>query len=49
MEKRAYFLARGQYCIKPRDSEKVAMPEIFDTIAGSESGALIASNLLIPN
>jgi len=48
MENRAYFLARGQYCIKPRDVEKIAIPEITDTIAGSETGALIASNLLIP-
>jgi len=25
------------------------MPELFDTVAGAETGALIASNLLLPN
>jgi len=49
METRAYFLARGQYCIKARAVEKIAIPEIVDTIAGSETGALVASNLLIPS
>jgi hypothetical protein len=48
VESRAYFLARGQYCIE-RDSERIAIPELFDTIAGSETGAIIASNLLIRN
>jgi hypothetical protein len=49
MESRAYFLARGQYCIAERKIERIAIPELVETIAGSETGALIASNLLIPN
>ena len=49
MESRAYFLARGQYCIKERSAERIAVPELFDTVAGSETGALIAANLLLPN
>lgn len=49
LESRAYFLARGQYCIAPRTAERVSMAELFDTVAGSETGALIASNLLLPN
>jgi hypothetical protein len=48
-ETRAYFLARGQYCIPERSSEKIAIPELIDVIAGSETGALIAANLLLPN
>lgn len=48
-ESRAYFLARGQYCIKARASEKIAIPEIVDVVAGSETGALIASTLLMPH
>lgn len=48
-ETRAYFLARAQYCIAPRTAEKISMAELFDTVAGSETGALIASNILLPN
>jgi patatin-like phospholipase/acyl hydrolase len=32
-----------------RTSERVAMPELFDMIAGSETGAIIASSLAIKN
>jgi len=32
-----------------RLSEKVSMPEIFDMISGSETGAIIASTLVVPN
>ena len=32
-----------------RESEKIAMPELFDMIAGSETGAIIASSLLLKN
>ena len=28
---------------------KVAMPELFDMIAGSDTGAIIGGNLIIPN
>jgi hypothetical protein len=49
LEKIAYYSARQQYCIPERESQKVAMPEIFDMISGSETGALIAATLVIPN
>jgi len=45
----AYYSARSQYCIPERASGKIAMPEIFDMIAGSETGAIIGSTLVIPN
>ena len=49
LEKIAYFSARRQKCIPERDSEKVAMPELFDMISGSETGAMIGATLVIPN
>ena len=48
MERTAYYEARAQYCIPERESERIAMPELFDMIAGSESGALIAGALVVP-
>lgn len=48
IERRAYVLARGQYCIPETTEEKVPASSLFDTIAGSETGALIAANLLLP-
>lgn len=48
LEKKAYFIARRDRCIKPRDEERVSMNEVFDMIAGSETGAIIASALLVP-
>ena len=32
-----------------RDSQKIAMHELFDMMAGVETGAIIASSLLVPN
>ena len=56
MEQQAYYSARS-YCnndtnpnyFPHRDSERIAMPEIFDMISGSETGAIIASSLVLPN
>ena len=48
MEKYAYFYARASYCIDERESMKLSMTELFDYIAGSETGALIGSTLMIP-
>jgi len=48
IERRAYYLARGRYCIPETAEEKVPASSLFDTIAGSESGALIGANLLLP-
>ena len=46
MEKMAYYSAREQYCIPARASEKIAMPELFDMVTGSETGAMIGSILV---
>jgi len=35
--------------INERESHKIAIPELFDMIAGSETGAIIASYLSIAN
>ena len=35
------------YCIQ-RKEEKIAMPELFDIISGTETGAIIAGSLVIP-
>ena len=48
MEQNAYNIANKQFCIK-RKSERIAMPELFDMIAGSETGAIIATTLVLPN
>jgi orotate phosphoribosyltransferase len=45
----SYYSAREQYCIPERASGKIAMPEIFDMIAGSETGAIIGATLVMPN
>jgi len=49
MEQNAYDAAFKSYCIPHRQSGRVAMPELFDTISGSETGAIIAAALVIPN
>ena len=48
MERTAYYEARAKYCIPERESMRIAMPELFDMISGSESGALIAGALIVP-
>ena len=49
METRAYLTAVRDRCLPARDSEKVSMTELFDMIAGSETGAIIGASLVIPN
>jgi hypothetical protein len=49
MEKKSYLIARRLYCIDQRDSKRIAMYELFNMIAGSETGAIIAATLVIPN
>lgn len=49
MELNAYSVARQKYNIPPRDSQRISMTELFDLIAGSETGAIIGANLAIPN
>lgn len=49
MEQFAYNVARRDMCIPVRESKRIAMPELFDMISGSETGAIIASSLILPN
>lgn len=49
MEENAYNSAVRDFCIPKRDSEKIAMHELFDFIAGSETGSIIGSTLVIKN
>ena len=48
LELLAYYDARDNYCIPERESGRVAMPELFDLISGSETGAIIAASLNVP-
>lgn len=48
-EDRAYMTATRRRCIAPRASQKVSVVELFDMVAGSETGAIIASSLIIKN
>ena len=49
MEQAAYYIARDTYCDFPeRDPPYIAMPELFDFIAGADTGAIIASTLIVP-
>jgi len=49
LELKAYSIANRDFCFPLRRSQRIAMPEIFDMIVGSETGAIIASSLVIPN
>lgn len=49
LEKYAYNVARRDICIPKRESGRVAMPELFDMISGSETGAIIATTITLPN
>ena len=49
MEKKAYLIARNNKCLTERPDERIAMHELFDMIAGSETGAIIASTLVVPH
>lgn len=49
MEQYAYNIAKRDLCIAERDSERISMPELFDLISGSETGAIIATTINLPN
>lgn len=49
MEQNSYDQAVRSYCIPQNKAGRIAMPALFDTIAGSETGAIIASALVIPS
>ena len=52
METYAYLYAKRAYCIDKfeiRTNEKISMAEIFDLVAGTSTGSLLATALVIPN
>lgn len=51
MEKRAYSIAREDgrgFCYPENDEERIPMHELFDMVAGSETGAIIAATIAQP-
>ena len=48
MEKEAYKIGKKEKCFEEDDykNEAVPMKDVFDLIAGSETGAIIASTLM---
>jgi len=49
MEQYAYTTARSHGYIEERTSGRISMPELFDMVAGSETGAIIATTIVLPN
>ena len=49
MEEEGYRYARSNCNIPPRSTHKVSMAEIFDLVAGTSTGSLLATALVIPN
>ena len=56
MERKAFSIATMNKCyasdqkaISSRQSKKVSMTELFDMVAGSETGAILATTLVLPN
>ena len=48
MEQRAYMIANTEKCLKEeRKEQRIYISEMFDMIAGSETGAIIASSIAI--
>ena len=48
LEKQAYLYAKEEYCLS-RASDRIAMPELFDYIIGTQSGSIAAAILSIPD
>ena len=58
MEKRAYSIARSEelkpasarrFCYPENTFKRIAMHELFDMVAGSETGAIIAATIAQPS
>lgn len=49
MESEAYAYAKNKYCIPDRDNKRISMSEVFDLVAGTSTGSLLATALVIPN
>jgi patatin-like phospholipase/acyl hydrolase len=49
MEDLAYSIAFENKCIKRRKSRKVSMVELFDMVAGVETGSILATTITLKN
>ena len=49
MEEVAYNYSIEKYCMPERDIKKVSMSELYDMIAGTSTGSLLATSLVFPN
>lgn len=49
MEKYAYNYTRDEYCIPERDTKRISMAELFDMVAGTSTGSLLATSIVLPN
>ena len=49
MEKASYDYAHKEYCFPERKNGRISMAELFDLVAGTSTGSLLATSLVIPN
>ena len=49
MEGYSYRYARDAYCIPARDNEQLSLSEIFDMVAGTSTGSLLATTIVFPD
>ena len=49
MERYAYNYSREAYCLPERQSGRVSMAELFDLVAGTSTGSILATTLVLPN
>ena len=50
LELKAYEIANGKQCLsKPRKNKRISMVELFDMLAGAETGSIIATTLAMKN
>ena len=49
MERYAYNHSVENYCLPERKSGRVSMAELFDMVAGTSTGSLLATSIVLPN
>ena len=49
MEKASHDYAVKTYCFPERSNGRISMAELFDLVAGTSTGSLLATALVIPN